>query len=61
MTMRRRWLLVFLVLLTPAGWIGLHSLAAPPSTAPVDGPRPSTPGVYALTNLRLVPEPGWAI
>jgi imidazolonepropionase-like amidohydrolase len=32
--------------------------AAPPTTAPVDGLRQNTPAVFALTGLRIVPEPG---
>src|SRR5688572_6397115 len=35
--------------------------AAPPSTAPIDGLRQNTPAVHALTNLRVVPEPGKVI
>jgi N-acetylglucosamine-6-phosphate deacetylase len=35
--------------------------AAPPSTAPVDGLRENTPAVFALTNLRIVAEPGKTI
>ena len=37
------------------------SPAAPPSTAPVDGLRQNTPAVFALTNVRIVPEPGKVI
>ncbi|MFN0018438.1 MAG: amidohydrolase family protein [Pirellulaceae bacterium] len=35
--------------------------AAPPSTVPVDGLREHTPAAYALTNVRIVPEPGKVI
>jgi imidazolonepropionase-like amidohydrolase len=35
--------------------------AAPPSTEPVDGLRHNSPAVYALTNLRIVTEPGKSI
>ncbi len=49
----------------PAIAVGLNlavtSLAAPPSTAPVDGLRENTPAVFALTNLRIVSEPGKVI
>src|SRR5262245_10831604 len=59
MPARRRSLPYFLaLLLVIAGVVGLHSLAAPPGTAPVEGPRQNTPAIFALTNLRIVPEPG---
>ena len=35
--------------------------AQPPSTVPVDGLREHTPSVFALTNVRIVPEPGKVI
>ena len=35
--------------------------AAPPSTPPVDGLAQNTPAVFALTNVRIVPEPGKVI
>ena len=35
--------------------------AAPPSTAPVEGLREHTPAAYAITNVRIVPEPGKVI
>src|SRR5438477_13082977 len=35
-----------------------HGEAAPPSTPPVIGLAQNTPAVYALTNVRIVPEPG---
>ncbi|MEX2175818.1 MAG: amidohydrolase family protein [Pirellulaceae bacterium] len=38
-----------------------HTPAAPPSTAPVNGLRENTPAVYAITNLRIVTEPGKVI
>ncbi|HEX5104762.1 MAG TPA: amidohydrolase family protein, partial [Pirellulaceae bacterium] len=38
-----------------------HAPAAPPGTTPVEGLRENTPAVYALTNVRIVPEPGKAI
>jgi N-acetylglucosamine-6-phosphate deacetylase len=41
--------------------LALPSLAAPPSTTPVDGLRENTPAVFALTNLRIVSEPGKVI
>ena len=37
------------------------SSAAPPSTVPVEGLRENTPAVFALTSLRIVPEPGKVI
>lgn len=37
------------------------ALAAPPSTEPVKGLREHTPAVYALTNVRIVTEPGTVI
>ncbi len=39
----------------------VNGAAAPPSTEPVDGLRQNTPAVYALTNLRIVTEPGKTI
>ena len=41
--------------------VGRHVPAAPPSTVPVEGLRQNTPAVHALTNLRIVPEPGKVI
>src|SRR5205085_4686663 len=38
-----------------------HGEAAPPSTPPVVGLAQNTPAVYALTNMRIVPEPGKTI
>lgn len=38
--------------------LGTAATAAPPSTVPVEGLREHTPSVYALTNVRIVPEPG---
>jgi imidazolonepropionase-like amidohydrolase len=35
--------------------------AAPPNTQPVVGLAQNTPAVYALTNVKIVPEPGRAI
>src|SRR5262249_7297416 len=34
---------------------------APPSTPPVIGLAQNTPAIYALTNVRIVPEPGKVI
>ena len=39
----------------------LYAPAAPPATAPVQGLAQNTPAVFALTNLRIVPEPGKSI
>ncbi len=41
--------------------LAVYAPAAPPPTAPVIGLAESTPAVYALTNLRIVPEPGKSI
>jgi imidazolonepropionase-like amidohydrolase len=38
--------------------VSRHLPAAPPSTAPVVGLRQNTPAVFALTNVRIVAEPG---
>src|SRR5439155_3433853 len=38
-----------------------HGEAAPPSTPPVVGLAQNTPAIYALTNVRIVPEPGKTI
>jgi imidazolonepropionase-like amidohydrolase len=35
--------------------------AEPPSTIPVDGLREHTPSTFALTNVRIIPEPGKVI
>lgn len=55
----RRWnwtALVGLALL--AAGAGGKGAAAPPSTPPVIGLAQNTPAVFALTNVRIVPEPG---
>src|SRR3954453_1596993 len=44
-----------------AGLMAHHGSAAPPSTPPVVGLAQNTPAVFALTNLRIVPEPGKTI
>lgn len=61
MMTRRPWPLwpCALVLLTLIS--GSPSPAAPPSTAPVEGLRQNTPAVFALTNLRIITEPGKSI
>jgi N-acetylglucosamine-6-phosphate deacetylase len=41
--------------------LAVYSPAAPPTTAPVAGLAENTPAVFALTNVRIVPEPGKAI
>jgi N-acetylglucosamine-6-phosphate deacetylase len=38
--------------------LAVYAPAAPPSTAPVIGLDQNTPAVFALTNLRIIPEPG---
>ena len=35
-----------------------NAIAAPPSTDPVSGLREHTPAFFALTNVRIIPEPG---
>jgi imidazolonepropionase-like amidohydrolase len=50
-----------LVALASLAILGGHTAAAPPSTAPVEGLRQNTPAVHALTNVRIVPEPGRVI
>jgi imidazolonepropionase-like amidohydrolase len=58
----RRWYWTALVTLAAlAGLIAHRSLAAPPSTSPVIGLAQNTPAVFALTNVRIVPEPGKTI
>ncbi len=58
----RRWNGIALIALALiAGWIGHNSTAAPPSTPPVIGLAQNTPAVFALTNARIVPEPGKVI
>src|SRR5207244_10954354 len=44
-----------------AALVAHHGAAAPPSTPPVVGLAQNTPAIYALTNVRIVPEPGKAI
>lgn len=58
---RRPHLGLVILVVTLLGLIGSHIPAAPPSTAPVDGLRTNTPAVHALTNLRIIPEPGKVI
>ena len=41
--------------------VAVYSPAAPPTTAPVAGLAENTPAVFALTNLRIVTEPGKSI
>src|SRR6266481_10063640 len=43
------------------GLVAHRGSAAPPSTPPVIGLAQNTPAVYALTNVRIVPEPGKSI
>src|SRR5262245_60830895 len=44
-----------------AARVAHHGSAAPPSTAPVIGLAQNTPAIYALTNARIVSEPGKVI
>src|SRR5437763_11225587 len=58
----RRWNWTALIALAAmAGWVAHDGAAAPPSTPPVIGLAQNTPAVYALTNVRIVPEPGKVI
>src|SRR5438876_81073 len=58
----RRWIWTALAALAAlAGLVAHYTAAAPPSTTPVTGLRENTPAVYALTNVRIVPEPGQTI
>jgi N-acetylglucosamine-6-phosphate deacetylase len=50
-----------LLLAAVAGLISHQGAAAPTSTSPVEGLRQNTPAVHALTNVRIVPEPGRTI
>src|SRR3954464_10482690 len=61
MLFRRRNVLVVVAVLLVGGLVGYRSTAAPPATAPVVGLAQNTPAVFALTNLRIVPEPGRVI
>src|SRR5262245_39192042 len=57
-----RWKCSALVVLAAlAGLVTHHGAAAPPSTAPVIGIKENTPAVFALVNVRIVPEPGKSI
>lgn len=58
----RRWNRTALIALAAmAGWVAHYGAAAPPSTPPVIGLAQNTPAIYALTNVRIVPEPGKVI
>src|SRR6476661_245243 len=58
----RRWNCAALVALaTLAGWVSHRGAAAPPGTVPVEGLKQNTPAIFALTNVRIVPEPGKVI
>jgi imidazolonepropionase-like amidohydrolase len=61
MLARFYWPLWLCALVLPLLLVIGHAPAAPPTTEPVDGLRQNTPAVYALTNLRIVTEPGKAI
>src|SRR5437868_9100106 len=50
-----------LALVIAAVGLSQHSPAAPPSTTPVVGLAQNTPAIFALTNLRIVSEPGKVI
>jgi hypothetical protein len=51
----------WIVLCAPALLLAAGAVAAPPSTKPVEGLRDNTPAVWALTNARIVTEPGKVI
>src|SRR4051794_35301113 len=54
----RRWTWAALCVLAGlAALVVYEGIAAPPGTAPVIGLAQNTPTVYALTNVRIVPEP----
>src|SRR5262245_38142357 len=58
----RRWNWTALVALSALAGLVIHrGAAAPTSTAPVEGIKQNTPAIYALTNVRIVPEPGKTI
>src|SRR4051812_45138506 len=58
----RRWNYAALAgLATLAGLASYQGAAAPPATAPVEGLKQNTPAIFALTNVRIVPEPGKVI
>ena len=50
-----------LALAVVAGLVAHRGSAAPPSTSPVVGLAQNTPAVFALTNVRIFPEPGKTI
>src|SRR5256885_17236429 len=57
-----RWKCIALVALAAlAGLVAHQGSAAPPTTAPVVGIKENTPAVYALVNLRIIPEPARTI
>src|SRR4051812_22223727 len=61
MSLRRLNCTAIVALLLVAGLIGYRTAAAPPGTPPVIGLAQNTPAVFALTNVRIVPEPGRVI
>src|SRR4051812_253590 len=58
MAARRGNWIALIALAVLAAFVAHHGTAAPPSTPPVIGLAQNTPAVYALTNVRIVPEPG---
>ncbi|HEY2410852.1 MAG TPA: amidohydrolase family protein [Pirellulaceae bacterium] len=61
MSLRRSNWTALVALALVAGLIGYRTAAAPPSTPPVIGLAQNTPAVFALTNVRIVPEPARVI
>src|SRR5262245_60862414 len=61
MVSRRGSCSALIALAAMAALVAHHGSAAPPSTPPVIGLAQNTPAIYALTNARIVPEPGKVI
>ncbi len=61
MTWRPRNWIALVALAALAALVAHRGSAAPPGTAPVIGLAQNTPAVFALTNVRIVPEPGKTI
>jgi imidazolonepropionase-like amidohydrolase len=56
----RNWI-ALVALVAIAALVAHYGFAAPPTTPPVIGLAQNTPAVFALTNARIVPEPGKVI
>jgi N-acetylglucosamine-6-phosphate deacetylase len=61
MVPRRAICSALIVLAAMAALVAHHGTAAPPSTLPVIGLAQNTPAIFAITNVRIVPEPGKVI